>query len=369
MKQKRKLVNWQDSMKISAAHLRQTEDFFIEAMSDTASVSLTNYNYGLLPQNEAYDGGIRIREHVTDHIEIILSGCNAITPSGIRIDFSPTKDEEPLRKTYSPQADRGAIAKNTTHWDIIVVVDPYNRVAVGELNPDEVPPRHPDCEKKYALYVMPKGEINTSEVGSHYLTIGRIRKEGDRYVVDHNYIPPCTSMVSHGDLSQYYERFAECFQGLEKSSRNIIEKIHNTSNSTSLAANIKLMCEDVLRYIASIYFNFRNKGRFMAPIYCADYISSLAHICYVDLIFMKGKHKDELLQYFYEWSDVTPGSFEELLAESLELVYDHDNIRSMMVRSEHFLETLCELWDKLSRLEYVGQHKESIVVSERGRTK
>lgn len=71
------------------------------------------------------------------------------------------------------------------------------------------------------------------------------------------------------------------------------------------------------------------------------------------------------MKYFYEWSDVTPGSFEELLATTLNMIYEHTNIRTMMLQIESFLSVMSELWLKLSSLEYIGQHKDNIVISER----
>ena len=76
------------------------------------------------------------------------------------------------------------------------------------------------------------------------------------------------------------------------------------------------------------------------------------------------KEREELLKYFYEWKDVTPGNFEELLAKTIEMVYDHKQINQSMTTINDFLIVLVALWNKLSGLEYIGQHKENIVVAE-----
>ena len=83
------------------------------------------------------------------------------------------------------------------------------------------------------------------------------------------------------------------------------------------------------------------------------------------MLYPKGTQKEETQKYFYEWSDVTPGSFDEQLADTLEMLYEHTDIRASMVRAYSFMYTLTELWQRLSTLEYIGQHKENIVVSER----
>lgn len=364
---KKRLVNWQECMNVSAKHFIQTEDFFIDSSRDYASLALTNANYGLLPTTGDTDNsnGIRISEHVTGHIEIKLLHCNAITASGIRINFNPEQGAS-LIKDYSPEsASKNNTGAEVKQWDIILVTDPFKRVATGDLDTQETPPRHPDAETKYELQVKPSGEINTSEFGHHHLTIGRIRKSADRYEVDGNYIPPCTSMGSHPDLLDYYNHFAQQLSSIEKSSKTIISKVLNRQNETELAQNIRQICEEILRFVSAIYFDFRNKGRYLPPIEIVKYFSSLAHICFVSLNFIKSSEKEDLLKYFYEWSDITPGSFEEMLADTLELLYEHDKIRSTMINVETFMTTLSELWIKLSQLDYIGQHKESIIVSER----
>jgi hypothetical protein len=71
-----------------------------------------------------------------------------------------------------------------------------------------------------------------------------------------------------------------------------------------------------------------------------------------------------LLNYFHEWRDVTPGNFEELLAGTIELIYDHKDIYAGITTVETFMNVLVALWNKLSSLEFIGQHKENIVVAE-----
>lgn len=172
-------------------------------------------------------------------------------------------------------------------------------------------------------------------------------------------------MNSHPELRDYYTVFGNMFRSLENYSKLIVAKIHNRGNSSGLAADIMLLCREMLRYIAPIQFGYNNKGLWYAPVDVLECISGLAHVMYASLSFVSGPQKEEVLKYFYEWSDVTPGSFEELLTATLEMAYDHTDIRSSMIRANSFMYTVTELWERLSTLEYIGQHKENIVVSER----
>lgn len=362
-----KLVNWQEDMSITPKHFVQTENYFLEELSESRSVFISKNNFGLLPLKETNEQiGIQIREHISNHVEVTLYNCNAITASGEHISFNPGVNEPPLSKVYSAEQNDNRHNQNSQGWNVILSVDPYTRIVTGEIDPMEEPPRHPDSEPMYKLHIVASEQINLSTFGAHFLTIGKIRRQGDRYVVDANYIPPCRNMSSHPDLVGYFRRYENMFFSLRRASRNIISKVNDRSSGNELAVNIRSLSQEVLRYLMSIHFNLKNTGTDIAPVAMTESICTLAAHCYTSLLCLPGVQKDELLKYFFEWSDVTPGSFQELLSSTMELEYEHINIRSIMVRLETFLTTLTELWDRLSRLEYIGQHKESLVVSVSG---
>lgn len=363
MGERKKLVNWQDSMELSAAHFRQQEDYFINEIRESLAVRMTSYNYGLLPVvgEQDKDEGIHISQHVTEHVDVRVEYCNAITPSGLRLYYDSSQTGQALEKTFTPPKDK---EQTIQQWDVIIAADPFDRQVSGLLDPAENPPRYPDAEPTCRIYVMPAGKSGSKELGAHYLTIGRIRISGNRYVVDADYIPPCTTMKSHPALTEYYEHFKEALSNLEKTSVQIISKVRNQSNRSVLPGNIAQVCEDLLAYIAADFYGFSNKGSFYAPIDVVGYMAGVAHRLYVSLQRLSGVNRDELLRYFYEWSNVSPGSFTQSLSETLEITYDHNQIRSVMVKINLFLDTLLSLWQRISRLEYIGQHKENIIVSE-----
>ncbi|MDR2915089.1 MAG: type VI secretion system baseplate subunit TssK [Tannerella sp.] len=367
---KQKMVNWVDGMKISSEHLKQTEDYFIDVVRDATNMRLTEHNFGLLPpyRGEKLSSDFEITERISNHVEIELRRCNAITPGGCRITFNPVDSSDYLRLDYPFEQEVAATEgeDGNLYWDVILVVRPFDRIPLGAPDPEETPPRHPDAGKSYHLYIKPAGEINSEEFGMHHLLIGRVTKTADRYEVDSSYIPPCTSMGSHPDLKGYYEQFGKYFNDIEISSHKIIQKIHEQeSKSSTIANNIKLVCEHLLTYTAAVYFNFRNTGRNYVPVEIINTFSSLAHTAFVSINFINKKQKEEMLQYFYEWSDITPGNLMAILTDMLEATYKHYDIRGMMDKTGHFLSEFSRLWIKLSTLEYIGQHKENVVVAQK----
>jgi hypothetical protein len=361
-----KLVNWREGMDIRFTHFLQLENYFIERLCDQQVIRLNKNSYGLLPiRGASYNPTeFDINERITGQVEIKLRRCNALTQGGFRIAYKPERSTYMLY-THTFAEKREEIGTNPGYWDVILSINPFQRKPSGVPDAETIPPLHPDATECYSLSIAAQGKINYDELGLFHLIIGRIRKNGERYEVDANYIPPCTSMSSHTDLIKYYEDFGVYLNDIEKTSEKIIFKIRNRTQNTPLAYHIKCICEEITRYIAGIYFIYRNEGRDMSPVYIVNYIATLAHVCRIGLDFISKTEKEEVLKYFYEWSDVTPGSFEDLLASTLGIMYEHDNIRTIMLQMESFLRIMSELWHKMSALEYIGQHKENIIVSER----
>ncbi|MDR3062479.1 MAG: hypothetical protein LBU57_10305 [Dysgonamonadaceae bacterium] len=363
---KYRLVNWEEGMDVNYNHFQQLENYFIERLCDNQASRINKNNYGLLPapDGKGDSSEFEISERVTGKVEIKLRRCNALTAGGYRISYHPEQDDFILY-THSFDTEKEQDVAKTHYWDVILSVDPYKRLSTGIPNEEETPPRHPDATEQYRLSIAPEGKTHHNQLGFYHLVIGRVRQKGGRFEVDTNYIPPCTGMRSHSDLVKYYEAFGTYLNDIERASKIIISKVKNRTQNSPLAHHIGSVCEEMTRYIASIYFIYRNSGREMAPVEIVNYFSTLAHTCYISLNFISKIEKEELLKYFYEWSDVTPGTFEEMLSNTLGIIYDHTAIRTVMIQIESYLRVMSELWLKLSTLEYIGQHKDNIVVSER----
>ncbi|WP_148660888.1 type VI secretion system membrane-associated complex protein TssK [Marinilabilia salmonicolor] len=352
-------------MNVSSMHFRQTEDFFLDYISNAFKLNLLPGVYGFLPSSGLVaEEMIRITGKADESVVIEVLFCQAITSSGILFDFNAKTDGYRLNAVLNNTSKENNYHKKLQFWNIILTSEPFNRTPSGQLDPMETPPRQPDTDFSYSLTVVPT-DGSAIEIKGHSLVIGRIRKNSHHYEIDHNYIPACITMSGNEALNSYYHQFSDLLQSLIRSSKAIISKIQNSPRDQILADNINLVCKEILRYCSGIYFDFRNNGLKESPLKTVIHFSSLAHTIYVSLSFFKESDKEELLKYFYEWSDVTPGSFEEILTNMVDLKYDHENLRTVMLQVEGFLRVFTELWGKLNQLEFIGKHKENIVVSER----
>ncbi|MDR1437287.1 MAG: hypothetical protein LBI65_04120, partial [Candidatus Symbiothrix sp.] len=296
-----KLVNWQEGMDIRAAHFLQLENYFIECLRDRQAIRLNKNTYGLLPVKEGSDNSTEfdISERITGQVEIKLRRCNALTQGGFRIAYNPERSNFILyTHTFTEKKEESGSIPG--YWDVILSANPFLRKPSGIPDAETIPPLHPDAVESYRLSIAGQGKINYDEQGRFHLVIGRIRKNGERYEVDTAYIPPSTTMSSHADLIRYYENFGVYLNEIEKTSEKIISKIRNRTQNTSLAYHINRICEEITRYIAGIYFIYRNEGRDMPPVYFVNFIATLAHVCRISLDFTGKTEKEEVLKYFYE---------------------------------------------------------------------
>lgn len=359
---KHKAVNWVDGMKISSGHFVQTDNFIHDLVKDSNSLTLHNNNFGLLPpfNGESSSMDIQISERASNHIQVKIRQCNAVTAEGYRIRISAQAlGQELLFNHYFSQ---DSVTDAVESYYIILTVNPHERVAVGQPDAEEMPLRYPEVDSSYAVTILPAAQINNR--ANYYLEIGKLTRSSSGMQIQTDYIPPCVNILSHPDLVRYYEFFSNQLNELQLLSFRILDKITSKDTISTIGKNVKTLCEKMLDYISRIYFPYRNMVYNQPPVVLAGYFSEMAHVFFSTVKSIAGAEREELLKYFYEWKDVTPGNFEELLARLIEIVYNHHDIRSSMTAVDEFLRVIVALWNKLSTLEYIGQRKENIVVAE-----
>ena len=79
---------------------------------------------------------------------------------------------------------------------------------------------------------------------------------------------------------------------------------------------------------------------------------------------MEDRAQEELLQYYYEWIDVKPSEFTAIIESVINVSYSHMNIAPTLNILREFISTMDKLFKKMSNLEYIGQRKDNIVVSQ-----
>jgi len=357
---KYKPINWVNGMKLSSNHFTINDLYIQDFVRDAVSLNLHNSNYGLLPPFAGYSNSydVEIMEKATNHLEVRVRYCNAVTPEGCHIDITQSDNADNLvHNHYFGQTE-------PRNYLVLLTVNPFKRVPSGLPDPEESPIRYPELSKAYGILILPETEIAAQLPDSYYLTIGEVYHENGRLTINRNYIPPSSTVTSHPALIRYYDLFSVLLNDLQLAAFKIIDKTSGKDNITPLGKNIRMVSEKLVEYIARIFYNYRNVSHREPPTVLISYFSNLAHIFFTAIKLVDPREREELLKYFYEWKDVTPGNFEELLAKNIELVYNHKQIFKSITLVNEFMSVLVALWNKLSTLEYIGQRKENIVVAE-----
>ena len=350
-------VNWTDGMKISKAHFLQTENYLNEQLREGTAQQLTDFNFGILPADHALEMAVFCDLNQQANIE--LNSCRAITPNGSRIQVSPADairlsvNFKEIAAKYTLQT---AVSQNLY---ISVTVNPFQRVPFGEPIPGENPPRHPFTRPETRLDLLPAAQINSAQMGSS-LVIGKITYQNGELLYMKDFIPSCTAANSLPALAAWYVKFRQILESWEQYCLRIIQKINSKVQSqqpTALSNNIAKLSEKMMEHLVRQKMIFQWMIPKVEPVQlCAALISNIQYLHTILKCFPE-KDREEMINYFAEWTDVQAGIYENQALRALQLQYNHYDIAQLLVEIEQIYDTYVQLFFKLSQLEFIGKRK------------
>lgn len=355
-------VNWIDGMKINKTHFNDMQDFVSDSARDAIGVHTSMINYGLLPVNDSIKMNLIIDNHQL--LRIKVEKCHAITPNGARIDIEASESLS-LSIPY-PETVRELKENESTVLLACISVNHFKRTPYGEPDPEENPPRYPYTHPEYSLNLIPEDELkNTIGLGANYLTIGKILVNSGESRIDDNYIPPSTSVASHQKLQDLYTEIDRFYGQIELYAVQIAQKIHAKKQTNELATMMEMMSDKTLNYLGMEINRLRWMSPHIPPANMLLSVVALARILKNFIDARSGAGKEELLNYFAEWCNVSQGDFETIFSETINTDYNHNQMDNVISKIVRFMKTLEDLFSILSRLDYIGKKRDgSIFVSE-----
>ena len=247
-----------------------------------------------------------------------------------------------------------------------ISVNHFKRTPYGEPDPEENPPRYPYTHPEYSLNLIPEDELkNTIGFGANYLTIGKILVSAGESKIDDNYIPPSVSVSSHQKLQDLYTEIDRFYGQIELYAVQIAQKIHAKKQSNDLAVMMEMMSDKTLNYLGMEINRLRWMSPHTPPANMLLSVVALARVLKNFIDARSGAGKEELLNYFAEWCNVSQGDFEVIFSETINTDYNHNQIDRVISKITRFMKTLEDLFSILSRLDYIGKKRDgSIFVSE-----
>lgn len=349
-------VNWIDGMKISKNRFIESDRAHIDANRDAYALSLNELNYGLLPGKKNSDTiSLDVIDSRFDKFKVRINTCRAVTIGGCRIEVLNNIGDITVTTDIAMEQTR---SNKAVVYDLVLMVNPYDRAPYGQANPEEQPLRIPFTTNAYSLHIQAADQAINNAGMDYCLTIGRVLLKGDDYVFDTKYIPPSTSVLSHPALINYYRNFGSALNSIEENCTKIVQKVISKNQTTALAVNIKNLSERLLYFIANIFFEYRQMSLYRPPVFLVDYFIRMANTIRVYNDCLSEKEKEEMLLYFSEWTELNASNFDSFLNDIIFHDYDHKNILNSYQKIDNFLSLFENLFNKLNQLDLIGKRKE-----------
>ncbi|TDQ30357.1 hypothetical protein [Tenacibaculum caenipelagi] len=356
-------VNWTDGVKISAEHFFKSYNNVIETIKDYSSVCLKSYEYGLTEKTSNFEN-LQL-EALTDgdnSLIIKLKSCNAITQGGYRIIYHPNLygEDSPSVTLKTSDFDK----TESEEFYVILTLSPFEYLPVGMPDPEVLPLHHPHVLPKLKLHTVPVSKINTSFLKEHFLVVSKILWVNGLFSIDQDYIPPVVNLSANEQLEDFSKGLLQVLISVKNYTVKVFKKNNEQKNNNKLVINTFSICEILQEYYSDNIFNLENLSFKRSPIYLVDRLVVLANKLSICLSIMNDKEKEELLQYYYQWTDIKPSYILDIIADTVNVKYNHIEISETFGVLNKFVTMLERIFKKMSELEYIGQRKDNIVINE-----
>ncbi len=178
-------------------------------------------------------------------------------------------------------------------------------------------------------------------------------------MLEEDYIPPCTSINSHPELLEIQAGLEQFYGKMELYSLQIIQKILQKKQSNEMAVIVQKLCENISVFTASQLAEIKSVGTVQPAVYMISRICSLARLMKNTLDCYLHSGKEELVNYFTEWCNISQGELEIAITDLSNHQYDHLDINSSIDKVSKFTKILSKLFYQLARLEYIGKRREA----------
>ena len=355
-------VNWIDGMKINKSHFLSMQDNVSELVNDAIGIHTTPMSYGLLDSGNQNKEATKITLGIDNHklLRVRVEECHAITPNGSRIEISKSNTDTLDLQVPYPEDTYEIKPGEQLVLLACISVNSKKRIPFGEPDPDEVPPRYPYTQPEYKLHLIKAEEFRSGiGYGGFYLAIGKVLI-GDTTVLDEDYIPPSITVACHPKLVDMQAQIARSFGQIEIYSVQISQKINRVQQTGVLAQTVMQLADNTGYFLGTHLTQFRWFSLHQHPAAMLSTVVSFARVMKNFIDSKSGAGKEELLNYFAEWCDISQGDLEILFTSLINAGYDHVHIDKTATLTMNALAKIEKLFETLNKLDYIGKKKENI---------
>jgi hypothetical protein len=157
-----------------------------------------------------------------------------------------------------------------------------------------------------------------------------------------------------------HTQIARSFGQIEIYSVQISQKINRTQQTGLLPQTVMQLTDNTGYYLGSCLTQFRWFALHQHPAAMLSAVVSFARVMKNFIDSKSGAGKEELLNYFAEWCDISQGDLEILFTSLINTGYDHVHIDKTATLAMNALARIEKLFETLNKLDYIGKKKENI---------
>ena len=350
-------VNWIDGMKITRKHFEDT-GLYTEALArDISAMHLNEDNFGILPGAGSLELKVSCDSNLLIHVE--LKSCYAVTPDGSRIQFNADQVIRENINFKDISARYNLPLSQTQQLYLLLTINHFKRLPSGIPAMEENPPRHPFTKPDISVDLLPGQQLNTTQL-SGSLLIGMITFRNGELQFNADYIPPCTSMGSLPVLTDWLTKFRQALDIWEISCLKVVQKINSKIQSqqpNALAGNIQKISEKMLEQLVKQKARFQWSLGKSAPVHFCVALLEQIQLMHAILQCYPEKDREEMLNYFAEWTETPAGKLENQNLHLFQQGYNHYDVGSLLHEMYIVYQSHIQIFQKLAQLEFIGKKK------------
>jgi hypothetical protein len=354
-------VNWVDGMKINKSHFIAQDNAVTDALQQVASLGLSPNRFGLLPPSVAGEENYNIKVSVDNQrrVRVSLPYCQAITQGGVRISI-PAFGNSLKQADQYPVIDFDLSAQSSeTAWWIVLLIHPFEKLAAGEPDLNENPPRLSFLVPSYTVEMVSPSQYNQYTSNPYALTIGKVIVNGNDIRADEEYIPPCLTIAAHEDLKSLLQEIDRFMGNLESRCSLIVQKIFKKSQQNELSELVQYLCDRMMMFLGPAVIQLRWQMLHQSPDYLFASLASLARTMKNTIDLRIGSGREEMMNYLCEWCELNQGELETMLSSVAGMRYNHNDVNASIPQIVQFVKVTDRLFDTLSKMEFIGKRKDS----------
>lgn len=362
-------VNWEDGMKISKDHFIHQENVLMEQIGDARAASLKTFRYGLLATDSHAGESLKTSVNIDNQefLKVKVFACRAVTQGGTRIEILEEHQLSELSVNIS-DAIKNSSSDGEDYY-ILLTTDVFNRQSFGKLDASEEPPRYPYVIPNFQLSIMAESRVSNEELHPGSLFIGKMNISNHKPEVYEDYLPPCLMIKSHQQLITFYNEVIRLSGKLEIDLISIIRKIREKDQDSNLAKSVFYLTEKLLNFLTENLLSLKWEYAEKPPLALLEFLATVARVIRNSIDTLSSSAKEELLNYFTNWSELKQGDFEKLLVYCINFEYRHSDILISLEQFSEFMQILEQLFEKLESLAYIGKKKETNIFVKEHKTK